>query len=218
MKKYPDFIYELPYWQKNTYVIGLDEVGRGCLAGPVYVGGVCFPICELRQQNKLKKLKIHDSKQCSALKREKLSPIIKKESLFWHVASSTVEEINTLGIVPSIEKAAVTIVKEITSNLPESSSFIVFTDTLPIKAFNRYKTINQHTIPQADGCTITVAAASIIAKVERDTIMNQLHTNHPHYNWNRNKGYATRTHREAIKEFGVSPLHRTLYLRKLLTT
>ena len=216
MKPYPGFTYELPYWQKNTYVIGIDEVGRGCLAGPVYVGGVCYPLLELLQQKEIKKLKIHDSKLCNLKKRKKLAPEIKKKVLCWKTESSSVEEINSLGIVPAIEKAATLIIRHIINYLPSNSQYIVFTDTLPIKSLRSQKEIKQIAVPQADGNTITVASASIIAKVERDEMMGELHTSFPHYDWCKNKGYATKNHRDAIRQHGISPLHRLLYVRKVL--
>lgn len=216
MKPYPTFQFELPYWQENTYVIGLDEVGRGCLAGPVHVGGVCFPFLSEKDQKKIKKLKIHDSKLCTAKKRALLAPKIKELVLCSKVASSTVEEINTMGIVPAIEKAATIIIREIAAQLPSSSLFIVFTDTLPIKSLKNSRTIKQIAIPQADSNTVTVAAASIIAKVDRDELMIEHHKSYPNYNWNVNKGYSTKSHCAAILAHGRTALHRNLYLRKLL--
>lgn len=223
MKPYPTFKHELSYWQNNTYVIGLDEVGRGCLAGPVHVGGICLPLCDDTLQNKIQKLKIHDSKLCSAKKRESLVPQIKQIAKCWHVASQSAEEINKNGIIPCIEKAALEIILKITDQLSPTDTFIVFTDTLPLKSIYGKKTnhgtpIQQIAVPQADANTITVAAASIIAKVERDTVMKSLHNDFPHYAWNVNKGYATKTHREAIKSVGACEQHRNLYLRKLLAS
>lgn len=213
--KFADFSYELPLWQNNIYIIGVDEVGRGCLAGPVHVGGVCFPLFSLSEQKKLLKLKIHDSKQCTAEKRTKLAPLIKEYSCGWSIASSSVDEINSLGIVPAIEKAACNVVEEIKRILPIEAKIIVFTDTLPIKRLKR-RNFEQTPIPQGDAKSISIAAASIIAKVERDQMMNELHNQFPAYAWRQNKGYATKTHRQAILETGLSPLHRTLYVRKLL--
>ncbi len=218
MKPFPDFSHELPYWQNNTFVIGIDEVGRGCLAGPVYVGGVCYPLFDLLKQKEVKKLKIHDSKLCSLKKRQKLAPEIKNRALCWKTASSSVEEINSLGIVPAIEKAATLIIRHIIDNLPSTSHYIVITDTIPIKSLRKDKTITQIAIPQADANTITVASASIIAKVERDEMMDELHQSFPQYSWCTNKGYATKEHQNAIKAHGICPLHRTLFVRKALAT
>lgn len=216
MKLFPDFTHELPYWQNNTFVIGLDEVGRGCLAGPVYVGGVCYPLLDLLKQKEVQKLKIHDSKLCTLKKRQKLAPEIKKRVVCWKTESSSVEEINTMGIVPAIEKAATLIIRHIIEHLPSNSQFIVFTDTLPIKSLRKDKHIKQIAVPQADANTITVASASIIAKVERDEVMTELHTSFPHYDWCKNKGYATKSHQSAIKQHGICPLHRSLFVRKVL--
>ncbi len=218
MKPYPGFTHELAYWNDNTYVIGIDEVGRGCLAGPVFVGGVCYPFLDLFRQKEVKKLKIHDSKLCTAKKRQNLAPEIKNRVVCWKTASSSVEDINALGIVPAIEKAATLIIRTIRDQLPSNARFIVFTDTLPIKSLRKNRKIQQIAIPQADANTITVASASILAKVERDELMTELHTLFPHYDWCNNKGYATKTHQQSIRTHGISPQHRRLFVRKVLLT
>jgi ribonuclease HII len=214
-RQFPHFEYEMPYFSSNTYVIGIDEVGRGCLAGPVHVGGVCFGIPATPLQRELLKLKINDSKQCTKLKRTTLSPTIKEKAVAWSVQSSPVEEINSKGIVYAIEHAAVKVVTDIIATLPDSSSVIVFTDTLPFKALKTIKNCTQEPIYKGDCTSISIAAASIIAKVERDSIMDTYHAQFPAYDWGTNKGYATKAHREAIHMHGATPLHRSLFLRKI---
>lgn len=196
-------------------MIGIDEVGRGCLAGPVHVGGVCFSPGS--NQEELAKLGINDSKLCTAKKRELLVPEIHDRACAYHVASSSCRDINDKGIIWAIEDAAVRVVREIVKKLPSGTSYVVFTDTLPVRRFVR-EAIPQHAIFQGDRHSLTVAAASILAKVERDAHMQQLHPAFPHYAWNENKGYATALHREAIRQHGPSEHHRSLYLRKLLQT
>lgn len=216
MKKFPHFEYETPYFSQNTYVIGIDEVGRGCLAGPVHVGGVCFGFPAMETQKNLLTLKINDSKQCSKLKRNTLSPTIKEKAVAWSIHSSPVEEINSKGIVYAIEHAALQVVTDIMSALPSSSSIIVFTDTLPVKSLKTIRNCPQEPIHKGDCTSISIAAASIIAKVERDSIMDTFHTQFPAYDWSTNKGYATRAHQQAILAHGATPLHRSLFLRKIL--
>lgn len=215
-KKLPHFEFELPYFSRSTYVIGIDEVGRGCLAGPVHVGGVCFGIPAPLLQKDLLKLKINDSKQCTKLKRTSLSPTIKEKAIAWSIHSSPVEEINTKGIVYAIEHAAVKVVSDIIATLPASSSVIVFTDTLPVKALKTIKNCPQEPLHKGDCTSISIAAASIIAKVERDSVMETFHAQFPAYDWGTNKGYATKAHREAIHMHGATPLHRSLFLRKIV--
>lgn len=215
-KRYAHFENEIPYFETDTYVIGIDEVGRGCLAGPVHVGGVCFGLLSPLLQKRISGLEIHDSKQCTRLKREKLNPIIKKKALSWSIHSGSVEEINSKGIIYALEQAAVRVVSEIITALPQDSSIIVFTDTIPVKALKTLKNCPQKAILKGDCNSISIAAASIIAKVQRDAEMDELHTQFTPYKWNINKGYATQAHRDAIKTAGVSPNHRKLYLRKLL--
>jgi ribonuclease HII len=215
-KIFPHFEFEIPYFSKNTYVIGIDEVGRGCLAGPVHVGGVCFGMPSTPLQKDLLLLKINDSKQCTKMKRTALSPTIKEKAVAWSIHSSPVEEINTKGIVYAIEHAAFNVVTDIMAGLPASSSVIVFTDTLPVKALKSIKNCPQEPIHKGDCTSISIAAASIIAKVERDSIMDTFHTQFPVYDWDTNKGYATKAHREAIRMHGATPLHRSLFLRKIV--
>lgn len=216
VKKRAHFEYEIPYFSKNTYVIGIDEVGRGCLAGPVHVGGVCFGFPTAAEQKHLLTLKIHDSKQCTQLKRTALSPVIKEKAIAWNIQSSTVEEINDKGIVPALEQAALRVVTAIIATLPASASVVVFTDSLPVKALKTVKNCPQETIFKGDCESISIAAASIIAKVERDTYMTTLHQEFPAYAWNSNKGYATNAHCDALRAHGATLHHRTLFIRSIV--
>ena len=212
MKQLADFTHEKPHWNEQRIVIGIDEVGRGCLAGPVYVAGVCFAPDSLR---KVLNKGIHDSKKVTALRRSKLSPFIMKHALGYHIASSTVEEINEFGIVGAIQRASYKIVSELLKTL-SPAPVVVFTDTHPLPMLNTLSIHSQVAIPQGDGKSISIAAASIIAKVARDAHMVELHDQYPGYDWCTNKGYATKKHISGIKTNGICPLHRSLFVRNYM--
>lgn len=211
----PDFTYELPYLQRDYAVIGLDEVGRGCLAGPVTVGGVCFAEMPTNLDEWMK-MGIHDSKKLSALKRQQLSDLL-KEKCIYETASSPVDRINTKGIVHSIFQAMAAIVQSFKKRLPDKK-IILLIDGAPISHIPYINDLERVSIVKGDGKCISIAAASILAKVERDEHMNVLDTEYPAYFWKENKGYGTVKHREAIKQVGISPHHRTLFVRNILGT
>lgn len=216
MRPYPDFSIEQQYWRENVCVIGVDEVGRGCLAGPVHVGAVCFGIPPDMQPQEVLSLGIHDSKACSAKKRERLVPYIISYSCAWAVASRDNTIIDQNGIVPAVEEAAVEAVNTVLASM-SSRQVMIITDTLPIKAFNTRPW--RHTpIPAGDRKSVTIAAASIIAKVIRDAEMSKHHTLYPRYGWKSNKGYGTAAHRAAVQKFGITPLHRKSFLQRLAST
>ncbi len=209
----PDFSYEQTYWNQDYVVIGLDEVGRGCLAGPVTVGGVCMQL-NSTDTEKLMKVGINDSKKLSAKKREQISSVLKNNCDFY-TASSSVEDINNLGIVDSIKKAMSTIVLHFKKKLPDKK-IILLIDGLPIQHIPYIDDIKRVSIIKGDGACISIAAASILAKVERDLYMNSIDNEYPAYEWKHNKGYGTLTHRNTIQTIGISPYHRTLFVRNSL--
>lgn len=210
------FEFELPLWEKDTYVIGIDEVGRGCMAGPITVAGVCLGLISKNDQAYWQQLQIHDSKKVTEKKREKLAPIIQEKSLCYSIHSSSVEMINKDGIVPAFHYAVHNIMTDIQAQLPRTAKLIAFVDAFTIPNLN----IPQQAIVKGDQKSISIAAASIIAKVHRDSLMESLSTeeNYKYYCWNENKGYGTLKHRQAITQYGPSNLHRTLYIRNIVTT
>lgn len=209
----PDFSYEQQYWQNEFVVIGLDEVGRGCLAGPVTVGGVCMEFGGINMTNFLK-LGVNDSKKLSAQKRELLSAQLKNMCSF-KTASTDIHDINSIGIVESIKKAMSNIVLYFKKQLP-NKKILLLLDGLPIHHLPYIDDIPRVSIVKGDGKCISIAAASILAKVERDEYMNLLDNEFPVYDWKKNKGYGTVVHRNAIKEHGITPHHRTLFVRNIL--
>lgn len=219
----PTFEYEESLWKKDYLVIGVDEVGRGSLAGSVYAGAVCFNIGKIRRLE-IKRLGINDSKKLEASERIRLAKLIKKLSLAHSIGCSDVSLVNKLGIVKAtgiaIRKAVAEVIKNIFTTYVrsyKSRNFYLLLDAFNVKHVKGIGLKNQLAIIKGDEKSISIAAASIIAKVERDHIMSKLHHDYPIYLWNQNKGYGTRRHIEAIKKYGKCRLHRELFLRKILS-
>ncbi|NCG35069.1 MAG: ribonuclease HII [Dehalococcoidales bacterium] len=190
--------FENEIWDLNySYICGLDEVGRGCLAGPVYSGAVVLK----KDQNTNDALfkKINDSKKLTENSRESLVQYIKDISIDTAIGICTNEEIDDLGI----QSAVKTSMNRAINNLNVSPDYLLV-DSL--KLDNK---IPQKNIIRGDQASKSIAAASIIAKVARDKFMVQdLSEKFPNYYFNKNKGYGTKVHMEAIKEFGITNSHR----------
>lgn len=217
----PTFEYEESLWKKDYLVIGVDEVGRGSLAGPVYAGAVCFDSREIKNLE-IKKLGINDSKKLEVSERIRLAKLIKKLSLAHSIGYSDVSLVNKLGIVKAtriaIRKTITEVIKNILTTCVrsyKSCSFYLLLDAFNVKHVKGIGLRNQLAIIKGDEKCISIAAASIIAKVERDQIMSKLHQLYPIYLWNQNKGYGTRRHIEAIKKYGKCELHRELFLQNI---
>ncbi|MCI5057544.1 MAG: ribonuclease HII [Flavobacteriales bacterium] len=184
---------------KNKVEAGCDEAGRGCLAGPVCAAAVILP---KTFKNKL----LNDSKQLNEKKRNDLRIIIEKEAIAYGVAfvdHARIDEINILNA--SFE--AMHLALEQLKIEPES----ILVDG---NRFKPFKKIEHHCIIKGDGKFMSIAAASILAKTYRDEFMEKMHEQHPHYSWNKNKGYPTKDHRLALEEFGPSPIHRMSFQLK----
>lgn len=194
----PNFDEEKILWQKGLkHIAGVDEVGRGCFAGQVVAAAVILP------EGFNATDEINDSKLLTAKKRNQLSEIIKKHALSFSIAEISVEIINKIGIGKASQQAFLLAVK----TLSVKPDFILI-DAFYIHNLNRE---NQKPIIHGDRKSISIAAASIIAKVYRDELMAKHHENYPQYEFHQNKGYGTLRHREAIKIYGLSDLHRTSF-------
>lgn len=200
----PTFEHERKLWDAGIqHVAGVDEVGRGCFAGPVVAAAVVLP-SHFNATNE-----INDSKQLSAKKREQLAAIIQKHAIAYSIAEVSVPVINEIGIGKAAQIAFAQAIKDLKT--PPDHILI---DAFMIKDIN--PTI-QTPIIHGDRLSISIAAASIIAKVYRDALMGKLHEQYINYNFLSNKGYGTKAHREAIAKFGLSDLHRTSFqLEKFL--
>lgn len=175
---------------------GCDEAGRGCLAGPVFAAAVILP-------DGFSHPFLNDSKQLTERRRMELREIIKAEAVAWAVASVDAAEIDRINILnASIEAMHRAL------NLLNPRPGAVIVDG---NRFKPYGDLECTTFVKGDGRFANIAAASILAKTERDLFMTEADAQYPQYGWKVNKGYPTKTHRAAIAEFGPSPLHRLTF-------
>lgn len=182
-----------PFLHTHLTEAGLDEAGRGCYAGPVYAAAVILP-------KDFNHPLLDDSKKLTAEQRNVLRPIIEKESIAFAVAAVDNEEIDEINILQASFTAMHRSIAKLTAT-PE----ILLVDG---NRFKKYNGIPHHCIIQGDGAYTAIAAASILAKTYRDEYMQQLHKEFPAYGWNKNKGYGTAVHRDAINAFGLCKYHR----------
>jgi len=220
----PSIKEEIALWKKGyDFVIGVDEVGRGAFAGPVVAGAVLF---ERKNSHKsitsLLQKGINDSKLLTSQKREILSRMIKKSAAFYSIAAVNVGKINKRGIKSATEAAFRKAITKIITNIQKRSNlssnrFYLLADGFHIKYIRKLGLKNQKAIIKGDRKSVSIAAASIIAKVYRDKLMEKLDKKYPGYGFARNKGYGTRYHREALKKYGLSKIHRSSFnLKKFL--
>ncbi len=181
---------------------GCDEAGRGCLAGPVFAAAVILPqdICE---RNSVLAQALNDSKQLTEKRRTALRPIIEQEALAWAVVSLDNHEIDSLNIL----RASITGMHRALDKLAIRPEHIIVDGN----RFYPYGDTPYTTIVKGDGKYMSIAAASILAKTHRDEYMLALHQQHPQYAWDKNKGYPSKAHRDAIRLYGVTPYHRMTF-------
>ncbi|MGM0376650.1 MAG: ribonuclease HII [Bacteroidota bacterium] len=181
---------------KNTdanLVAGCDEAGRGCLAGPVVAAAVILP-------EDFDHELLNDSKQLSEKKRNLLRPLIEKEATDWAIAMVHNEEIDQINILNAAIRAMHRAIDQLTT-IPAHL-------LIDGNRFHPYPNIQHDCIIRGDSIYKCIAAASILAKTHRDEYMNKLHSDYPSYQWDRNKGYGTKMHKEALQRHGPSPYHR----------
>lgn len=193
MKKVCSNIYEYEYWNHDKLLIGIDEAGRGPIAGPLVVAGVIFPIWYENDE-------IYDSKALSEKKREELFEVIKKDALKYQIEIVSEEEIDKKNIYQATKDAMTKIANKL-------SASVVLTDAMPLEECQK-EVID---IIKGDQKSVTIAAASILAKVTRDHIMYQLDEKYPKYDFKHNKGYPTKKHLEALEIYGATDIHRKSY-------
>ena len=194
----PSLDEEKALWKKGyKYIAGIDEVGRGSWAGPVVAAAVIL------SQNFHIPENFADSKQVRPRFREILARLIKEKAMSWAIAEIPVSTINRLGIGKSTQIAFRKCLKQ----LPKKGDFVIV-DAFHIK---HVSSKNQKAIKKGDQKSATIAAASIIAKVHRDSQMRKLSKKYPMYGFGKHKGYGTKRHQEAIRKFGFTKIHRTSY-------
>lgn len=200
------FIFDLVLkrcYQTKVTEAGCDEAGRGCLAGPVFAAAVILP---KRFKNEL----LNDSKKLTYEQRAKLRIIIEQEALEFAVTAVDNIQIDSINIL----QASFLAMHLSLDKLKNPFEHIAVDGN----RFKPYKTIAHTTIVEGDGKYMNIAAASILAKTYRDEYMEQMHHQYPQYGWLSNKGYGTKTHRNAILEHGYTPLHRRSFVLKEFQT
>ena len=186
----------MPHYYSNLIEAGCDEAGRGCLAGSVYAAAVILP---RDYDNPL----LNDSKKLTEKRRKDLRDQIVRDAVAWAVGVVTPEEIDKINILNASFLAMHRALDQLTIR-PEA----VIVDG---NRFNPYHDLPYTTIVKGDGKYQSIAAASILAKTFRDEYMDSLANEYPYYDWQKNKGYPTKAHREGIRDHGPSPYHRMSY-------
>lgn len=206
----PSLRFEQRLWKIGyRYVCGLDEVGRGCFAGPVVAGAVVFSKRAILPEG------VNDSKLLRPRQRERLAKEVKDKALAWSIAEISVRHINKFGIGKATQMAF----RKAVRSLNPKPDFVLFdafynssvariSSSAYIKHLNRKR---QKAIIDGDKICASISAASIIAKVYRDKLMKRLHYKYPQYGFAKHKGYGTRKHQEAIKKYGLTRIHRTSF-------
>ena len=203
MRVDPGTFFESKFWDSGwLHVAGLDEAGRGALAGPVAVGAVILP-GQKKTVLSRSLAGVRDSKQMSPLERETLAPRIKEIALSWSVAFASAEEIDSLGIVPATRLAALRALSGL--SLPPQYLLTDFRLELP------ELDLSQTSLVRGDAISLSIAAASVLAKTARDQLMCELDMCYHGYGLGKHKGYGTRAHRSAMERLGRSPIHRKTF-------
>ena len=183
----------LPFFHNKFLEAGVDEVGRGCYAGPVYAAAVILPKSFYHPL-------LNDSKELTREQRNELRPVIEQECYAFSVASVSNTEIDRINILQASFKAM-----HLALNKLQRTPELLLVDG---NRFKRYKQLLHQCIIKGDGIYASIAAASVLAKCYRDEYMENLHEKYSMYYWNKNKGYGTREHRSAIEVHGLCRYHR----------
>ena len=188
------------------HIIGVDEVGRGPWAGPIVAGAVCLPLDEIADLPK--RLRgVRDSKQMTARQRESLSETIESVAVAWGIGSVSAQTINEIGLNPANARAMRRAVEDVISKVDFVPDCLFLDDML----IPEMRTIHQVSLVGGDVRSLSIAAASVLAKVWRDRFMIELDQELPHYGFADHKGYGTARHRAALEQFGPTHFHRINY-------
>jgi ribonuclease HII len=207
----PSLLFERKLWQGGIrYIAGLDEAGRGALAGPVAVGAVILPNVHQHTANfpllSTALSGVRDSKQMTPLERESAVPRIQKIALAWGVGFASAEEIDSEGIVCATRLAALRALE----SLSLSPDYLLTDFRLELPQLD----MSQTALVKGDAHCLSIAAASVLAKTTRDALMRELDSQHPGYGLGKHKGYGTQAHRLALKRLGYSEIHRKTFVLK----
>jgi ribonuclease HII len=207
MRVNPSLFFESQLWDSGLlHIAGLDEAGRGALAGPVAVGAVILPNDKALLSETL--TGVRDSKQMMPLERESLAPRIAEVALTASVGFASAEEIDSLGIVHATRLAALRALNSL-SLVPQ---YLLTDFRLELPQLD----ISQTAFVKGDALCLSIAAASVLAKTARDRLMRDLDRCYPGYGLSKHKGYGTLAHRSSIKQLGLSPIHRKSFQLKEL--
>lgn len=195
------------HYYKGKVEAGCDEAGRGCLAGSVYAAAVIFPEDYTNEA-------LNDSKQLTDRRRKQLREIIECDAVAWAVGVVTPEEIDKINIL----NASILAMHRALDQLQVRPEAVIvdgnrFKPYYPPMVANAEKSspLPYTTIVKGDGKYLSIAAASILAKTYRDDYMDELAEQYPQYDWQSNKGYPTKKHRDAIRQYGITPFHRKTF-------
>ena len=184
------------HYYEGKIEAGCDEAGRGCLAGSVYAAAVIFP-------EDYQNAELNDSKQLTDKRRKQLREIIERDAIAWAVGIVTPEEIDRMNIL----NASILAMHRALDQLQVRPEAVIVDGN----RFKPYQRLPYTTIVKGDGKYLSIAAASILAKTYRDDYMDRLAEEYPQYDWLSNKGYPTKRHREAIRQYGITPYHRKTF-------
>lgn len=208
----PTLTEEEKLWHQRSVLIGVDEVGRGPLAGPVVACALAFNMQDKETMKFIPELGINDSKKVSQKNRERIFEILTTtKSVWWALGQENEKVIDTINILQaslSAMRKAVLELERKYSILQTKCLYIDGREIIPDM------TITQKSIIQGDAKILSIAAASIIAKVTRDRLMDVYAKKYPQYQFEKHKGYGTKLHFNLIKEHGLSPIHRKSFLKK----
>lgn len=203
MKRKPNISLESDLWDDGIiHIAGLDEAGRGALAGPVSVGAVILPHGDKTLLSSTLS-EVNDSKQLTPRKRETLALRIREIAITWAVGFATPQEIDLQGIVRATRLAALRALHQFTI----TPQYLLTDFRLELPQIN----IPQKSLVKGDAHCLSIACASILAKTERDALMRELDAQYPGYGLGQHKGYGTQAHRSALKRLGSSDIHRKTF-------
>ena len=184
------------HYHEGLIEAGCDEAGRGCLAGSVYAAAVILP-------PDYSNAYLNDSKQLTARRRRELRQVIERDAVAWALGVVTPEEIDRINIL----NASILAMHRALDALAVRPQAVIVDGN----RFKPYRNLPYATIVKGDGKYLSIAAASILAKTYRDDYMDSLALEYPQYDWQGNKGYPTKKHRNAIKTYGITPFHRRTF-------
>ena len=194
---HPDLSREATAWAEQRLLIGIEEVGRGPLAGPVVAAAIVFPIRHSRIAG------VRDSKTLTPARREALAPALRSQAVGWAAGAASVAEIDRLNIRVATALAMRRALNRLLPALTDHA-LLILVDGLPVPELGH----RHEALVRGDSCCYSIAAAGIVAKTIRDGLMCRLARRHPGFSWHTNMGYGTGEHMEALSRQGPTPHHR----------